>query len=85
MPTDTFTQIIAQAMGGSGYAMAFVLAAAFLLMLCVVGIIGSVLEARQRRIDDEQRLPNWSWTTAEIQAGFRKANKTSFMRSPCSS
>lgn len=55
MPTDTFTQIIAQAMGGSGYAMAFVLAAAFLLMLCVVGIIGSVLEARQRRIDDEQR------------------------------
>ena len=68
MPTDTFTQIIAQAMGGSGYAMAFVLAAAFLLMLCVVGIIGSVLEARQRRIDDEQRRLERSVRRARSEA-----------------
>ena len=56
MPTDTFIQVWAQAMGGSGYAVAFLFLCAVLITGCVVGTIGAVLEARERRqVDDEIR------------------------------
>ena len=55
MPTDTIIQTMAQAMGGSGYAVAVLLLAAFLITGCVVGVIGSVIDARQRRMEERQR------------------------------
>jgi len=54
MPTDTILQTWAQALGGSGYAMGALLAAAFIITGAVIGIIGAVLESRQRRFYDEQ-------------------------------
>jgi len=54
-PTDMQHQLWAQALGGDGYAMAFVLFAIAMVALCILGIVGSVLEERQRRIAKEQR------------------------------
>ena len=68
MPTDTFTQIIAQAMGGSGYAMAFVLFAIAMVALCILGIVGSIIEARQRRTAKQQRRLERSVNRARSEA-----------------
>jgi len=48
-PTDTFIQVLAQAMGGDGVAVGLLFLFAILVTLAVVGTIGTVLEARDRR------------------------------------
>ena len=64
-PTDTFAQLWAQAMGGDGYAMAFVLFAVILAFFAVAGVMGCIHELwysrkradakRQRQLEDSVR------------------------------
>lgn len=75
-PTDTFAQLWAQALGGDGYAMAFVLCAVILAFFSLAGVMGCIHELwhsrkraaakRQRQLEDSvRRARGQSWSARE--------------------